>query len=219
MKLQEKRDRMVIDQLLDRGIKEPKILEVMANVRRHLFVPKTQQLKAYTDAPLPIGHQQTISQPYMVALMCEALQVNPGMKVLEVGTGSGYQTAILSALGAQVYSVERIPELADWARKRLNRMGFDEVQTRTGNGARGWPEAAPFDRILVSAAAPELPKALWNQLVDRGRIVIPLGVERRSTSRQPAGFPSSQNLTVVTRDGDEAKPLQLVKCLFVPLVS
>jgi len=201
--LKDKRERMVIDQLLDRGIKNPKLLEAMANLPRHRFVLPDQRGQAYMDMPLSIGHEQTISQPYMVALMVEALQLEPDMKVLEVGTGSGYQTAVLSFLGAKVFSIERIAALAEDAQLLLKRFKLKNIQIRIGDGTAGWPEEAPFDRIIVSAAAEQVPQQLKDQLSDGGRLVMPVG----------------QNLTVFERQGEDWKKIELCKCSFVPLVS
>lgn len=150
------------------------VLDAMATVPRHLFVPRDVQDQAYDDAPLPIGLRQTISQPYIVALMTQALGIGPGSRVLEIGTGSGYQAAILATIAGQVWSVEALSELADAARARLQSLGY-AVAIRTGDGWLGWPEHAPYDAIIVTAAAPEIPPALVQQLADGGRLVIPLG--------------------------------------------
>jgi len=215
---QEKRDRMVIDQLLDRGISDPAVLRAMAAVPRHLFVPSKERSHAYEDRPLSIGFDQTISQPYIVALMCEALKIAPGMKVLEVGTGSGYQAAILDRLGVRVFSIERIPALAEGARDRLKRLKTASVRIREGDGAAGWPEEAPFDRIVVAAAAKRRPAPLWKQLADGGRMVLPVAVERSGAPENPA-VPAAQNLMLIERQGKEEKSWELCKCLFVPLVT
>ncbi|MGC9450353.1 MAG: protein-L-isoaspartate(D-aspartate) O-methyltransferase [Oceanipulchritudo sp.] len=169
------REAMVRQQLKPRGISDPNVLRAMGTVPRHEFVPPRLRDMAYADGPLPIGNGQTISQPYIVAVMSEALELQPGMKVLEVGTGSGYQAAVLAEMGLEVYSVEYIAELADAARALLERIGYGGIHFRTGDGREGWPEAAPFDGILVTAAPGSLPGALGGQLRPGGRLVIPVG--------------------------------------------
>jgi protein-L-isoaspartate(D-aspartate) O-methyltransferase len=166
---------MVESQLRARGISDPRVLDTMLRVPRHQFVPETYRSEAYEDHPLPIGDDQTISQPYVVALMLESLQLTPADKVLEVGTGSGYVTALLAELAGQVFSIERHPTLADSARKILTALGYSNVQVFTGDGTLGLPAAAPFDAIIVSAAAPHLPLTLLSQLRDAGRMIIPVG--------------------------------------------
>lgn len=167
---------MVTEQLAARGICDERVLAALAVVPRHRFVPTGQRAYAYEDHPLAIGQGQTISQPYMVALMTEALQVSAGARVLEVGTGSGYQSAVLAQMEVQVYSVERVPELAAQAESRLREIGFDErVSVRVGDGTDGWSEAAPFDGIMVTAAARQIPRALLSQLGSTGCLVLPLG--------------------------------------------
>ncbi len=169
---------MVTHQLQDRGINDPRVLAALGRVPRHRFVPASLALLAYGDFPLPIGQDQTMSQPYIVALMSQWAEVRPGEKVLEVGTGSGYQAAVLAELTEQVYSIEIKPDLARAARASLRELGYARVQVRTGDGYQGWPEAAPFDAILVTAAAPTVPPALTSQLKEGGRLVIPLGEPR-----------------------------------------
>jgi protein-L-isoaspartate(D-aspartate) O-methyltransferase len=169
------RKRMVEEQILARGIHEPHVLAVMGSVPRHSFVPLDDLPWAYSDGPLPIGHGQTISQPYIVALMTELLELDPNDRVLEVGTGSGYQAAVLGMLAAEVHTVEVIPELARQAEKTLGELGYMQVHVHTGDGSIGWPEAAPYSKILVAAAAPEVPQALFDQLGEGGRLVIPVG--------------------------------------------
>jgi protein-L-isoaspartate(D-aspartate) O-methyltransferase len=169
------RQLMVDSQLRGRGISDPRVLDAMLRVPRHQFVPEAYRSEAYEDHPLPIGEDQTISQPYIVALMLESLHLAPGDRVLEVGTGSGYVTALLAELAAQVFSIERHPALADHAREVLAALGYANIQVFTGDGTRGLPAAAPFDAILVSAAAPNLPSALLAQLHDPGRMIIPVG--------------------------------------------
>ncbi len=171
----EARSNMVARQLKARDITDPRVLAAMEKVKRHLFVPNDLAAQAYGDHPLPIGSGQTISQPYIVALMSQWAEVAPGDRVLEVGTGSGYQAAVLAELTDQVFTIELLPELARQAAQRLKDLGYGRVQVRTGDGYRGWPEAAPFDAILVTAAAPKVPQALAAQLKEGGRLVIPLG--------------------------------------------
>jgi len=166
---------MVDSQLRARGISDARVLEAILRVPRHEFVPETLRAQAYQDHPLPIGDGQTISQPYVVALMLESLQIVPKDKVLEVGTGSGYATALLAELAAQVFSIERHPALAESARNLLAGLGYANIQVFTGDGTLGLPAAAPFDAILVSAAAPALPPALLSQLREGGRMIIPVG--------------------------------------------
>lgn len=166
---------MVKEQIEKRGINHPQVIEALKRVPRHLFVPENLKNQAYQDRPLPIGFGQTISQPYIVALMSENLQPKPGDKVLEVGTGSGYQAAVLAEMGCQVYSVEIIPELADLARERLTSLGYDKVKVKTGDGYLGWEEELPFDGIIVTCAVDHIPPPLLHQLKEGGRMVIPVG--------------------------------------------
>jgi protein-L-isoaspartate(D-aspartate) O-methyltransferase len=166
---------MVDSQLRARGISDPRVLDAMARVPRHEFVPEAYRSQAYEDHPLPIGDDQTISQPYVVALMLESLQLSPEDKVLEVGTGSGYVTALLAELAAHVFSIERHPALANRAQEVLAALDYKNVQVFTGDGTLGLPAKAPFDAILVSAAAPEVPPALLAQLRDHGRMMVPVG--------------------------------------------
>ena len=169
------RQLMVDSQLRDRGISDPRVLHAMLRVPRHRFVPEPYRGQAYEDHPLPIGDNQTISQPYIVALMLDSLQLAPTDKVLEVGTGSGYVTALLAELAQQVFSIERHPALAEGAREVLAELGYNNARVFTGDGALGLPAYAPFDAILVSAAAPDLPSALLAQLSDSGRMIVPVG--------------------------------------------
>ena len=166
---------MVDEQIEAREIVDPRVLAAMRQVPRHEFVPAAERDHAYDDRPLPIGEGQTISQPYIVALMTQLAAVGPGSKVLEVGTGSGYQAAVLAACGAEVYSIEIVDALAKRAQQDLARLGIENVHVRSGDGYRGWPEAAPFDAIVVTAAAPQVPPALLSQLRTGGRLVIPVG--------------------------------------------
>lgn len=165
---------MVSEQIERRGVQDPRVLEAMRRVPRHEFVSETYRELAYDDSPLPIEDQQTISQPYIVALMTELADVQPGEKVLEVGTGSGYQAAVLSALGAEVYSIEIMPGLAQSARARLQRLGY-AAHVRHGDGYAGWPEHAPFAAIIITAAPPSVPQPLSEQLAVGGRLVVPVG--------------------------------------------
>lgn len=171
----EAREKMVVDQIIGRGVSDPSVLAAMRAVPRHLFVPFELINQAYNDNPLPIGLGQTISQPYIVALMTESLEPQPGMRVLEIGTGSGYQAAILADMGMDVYTIEILPELAESAGKRLADLGYTKVHTLTADGYFGWEEFAPFDRIIVTAAPDHLPQPLARQLAEGGRLVIPIG--------------------------------------------
>ena len=184
MRPEDERSQMVERQLRSRGIPDTRVLEAMARVPRELFVPEGERARAYEDEPLAIGYGQTISQPLMVALICQEASVRPGHRVLDVGAGSGYQAAVLAELGATVHAVERDPELAELARANLERTGYDErVAVHVGDGTLGLPEHAPFDRIVVAAAAPQLPASLYAQLVANGRLVVPVGGVGTSGSR------------------------------------
>ena len=201
------RDSMVEEQMASRGISDKRVLEAMRRVPRHLFVPGDRRGKAYDDAPLPLGEGQTISQPYMVAWMTELLGLEGDEKVLEVGTGSGYQAAILGLLARKVYSIERIEWLAEQARRRLDELGFKNIEVVVGDGSKGLKEHAPFDAIMVTAGSPGVPQALLEQLAVGGRLVIPVG-------------PSSmQTLTVVTREDSGLQTREVGSCVFVPLVG
>ncbi|MBB5321994.1 protein-L-isoaspartate(D-aspartate) O-methyltransferase [Marinobacter oulmenensis] len=169
---------MVREQILARGIRDPRVLEAMEQVPRELFVPRHLQDEAYEDHPLPIGYGQTISQPYIVALMADMLGLDGRERVLDIGTGSGYAAAVLASIALEVFSMERVPELAERARENLRKAGFSQVQVRCGDGSLGWPEAAPFDGICVAAGAPAMPDALSEQLAVGGRLVIPVGPEQ-----------------------------------------
>jgi protein-L-isoaspartate(D-aspartate) O-methyltransferase len=171
----EARERMVREQIEARGVRNPRVLEAMRTVPRHRFVPDASLWQAYADHPLPIGQGQTISQPFIVASMSELIDPQPSDRVLEVGTGSGYQAAVLGRLVEQVYSIEIVPELAEQARSRLRALGYDNVEVITGDGYAGLPEHAPFDGIVVTAAPPEVPPALVEQLAVGARLVIPVG--------------------------------------------
>ena len=171
----ERRARMVETQIVARGVRDARVLAAMRVVPRHLFVDPAQRAQAYEDHPLPIAGNQTISQPYIVALMTELAEITPGEKVLEIGTGSGYQSAVLSRLAKEVYSVEIVPELARESAQRLRRLGYGNVTVREGDGYRGWGEHAPFDAIIVTAAPDRIPRPLLDQLASGGRLVIPVG--------------------------------------------
>jgi len=202
------RHRMVAQQLQGRDITDPKVLAAMGRVPRHRFVPGYLTPLAYGDHPLPIGSGQTISQPYIVALMTQWAEVKPGDKVLEVGTGSGYQAAVLAEITDQVFSIELKPELADAAASRLRNLGYEEVRVRTGDGYQGWPEEAPFEAILVTATAPQVPPALKKQLKEGGRLVIPVG--------QTGGL---QHLLLLRKTTGELKEEKSLPVRFVPLVK
>ena len=169
------RRRMVAEQLRGRDVKDPRVLAAIEKVPRHLLVPENVRAQAYEDHPLPIGHGQTISQPYIVGFMTQALQVEPGHRVLEIGTGSGYQAAVLGELAREVYTIEIVEPLAESARKSLEALGYTNVHVRAGNGYDGWPEKAPFDRIIVTAAPDDVPPALVEQLKVGGIMAIPVG--------------------------------------------
>ena len=200
------RRRMVETQLRARGVRSQDVLDAMLRVPRHLFVPPDMRPFAYEDRPLPIGWGQTISQPYIVGYMTEALQVAPGDTVLEIGTGSGYQAAVLAEMVREVYSIEIIPELADLARETLASAGYSNVQVRTGNGYLGWPEHAPFARIIVTAAPATIPPALLDQLAVGGTMVLPVGTRL-------------QEMTIVTKTPQGAIQERTIPVRFVPMVD
>jgi protein-L-isoaspartate(D-aspartate) O-methyltransferase len=199
--------RMVEEQLVERGIRDPRVLEAMRQVPRHLFVPGNNRGLAYMDGPLPLGFGQTISQPYIVALMTEALGLGGKEKVLEIGTGSGFQAAILSRLARQIYTIERIEELANRARKTLVAIGISNVTVVHGDGTWGLPEQAPFDAIIVTAGALEVPKPLIDQLAEGGRLVAPIGETY------------DQNLLRIIKIGGRLCKKDLGPCIFVPLIG
>ena len=200
-----RREQMVQTQIVARGIRSPAVLKAMARVPRHLFVPADAQRLAYEDHPLAIGHGQTISQPYIVAYMTEALQLQPGHTVLEIGTGSGYQAAVLAEIAKQVYTIEIVPELAARARGTLAQTGYRNVEVRTGNGYLGWPERAPFDRIIVTAAPPEVPDALVAQLAVNGIMVVPVGT-------------SYQQILIISKTPHGVVQKRTIPVRFVPMV-
>lgn len=181
MNFERARARMIEEQLVGRGLSDPRVLAAMARVERHRFVDEALRDRAYDDKPLPIGARQTISQPFMVGLMTQTLELRGGERVLEVGTGCGYQAAVLAELAGNVFSIERISALASAARRRLDRLGYYGVAIRVGDGTLGWGEEAPFDAILVSAGTPQVPRPLIAQLRDEGRLVFPIGEEELQT--------------------------------------
>ncbi len=207
MDYEELRRLMVETQLIPRGIKDQRVLKAMLKVPRHLFVDEPIQHKAYDDMALPIGDGQTISQPYMVAVMTELLELKGNERVLEVGTGSGYQAAILAELVAEVYSIERMEGLALRARERLGKLGYDNVHIITGDGTAGLPEKAPFDRIIITAGTPQVPAPLKEQLADNGILVAPVG----------ARF--SQQLIILRKRKGKITEEYHTPCVFVPLVG
>jgi protein-L-isoaspartate(D-aspartate) O-methyltransferase len=201
------RDRMVEDQLVRRGITDERVLAAMRKVPRHLFVDEALRDRAYGDHPLPIGEQQTISQPYIVALMTSLLELRGDEKVLEVGTGSGYQAAVLAELARRVCSIERLPALATRARARLEALGYTNVWVRVGDGTLGWPDEAPFERIVVTAGGPQVPSPLFEQLAEGGRLMIPVGTMMEQT------------LTMVEKVEGRQRTRPLGECAFVKLVG
>jgi len=203
----ERRRRMVDRQLQARDVRDERVLAAMARVPRELFVPEELRDRAYDDSALPLPEGQTISQPYMVARICEALDLRGRERVLDVGTGSGYQAAVLAELAAEVFTIERIPELAALARANLEAAGYGNVDVHVGDGTLGLPERAPFDAIAVAAAVPDLPQTLYDQLRPRGRIVLPVGSRR------------AQELQVIVRSPEGPAVLRSVPCRFVPLVG
>jgi protein-L-isoaspartate(D-aspartate) O-methyltransferase len=202
------RKRMVQEQLQAREVHDPRVLQAMERVPRHLFVPEPIQEHAYEDRAQPIGNSQTISQPLMVGLMTQLLNLAGTEKILEIGTGSGYQTAILAELALKVITIERHPSLADRAHELLDWMGYTNIQFHTGDGTLGFPPGAPYDRILVAAAAPSVPPPLIDQLAPNGRLVIPIGAE------------NLQTLTVVAKDSaGSPSAISCGDCAFVPLIG
>jgi protein-L-isoaspartate(D-aspartate) O-methyltransferase len=201
------RARMVEDQLRGRDIVDERVLEAMARVPRELFVPPREHSRAYDDVALPIGHGQTISQPYMVARICEALSLHGDERVLDVGTGSGYQAAVLAELAEEVFTIERIPKLVQEARANLAAAGYSGVVVHEGDGTLGLPGEAPFDAIAVAAAAPGMPQKLYDQLEPRGRLVVPVGDR------------GGQRLELVIRSPEGPAIVRSVPCRFVPLVG
>ncbi len=207
MEYEGRREKMVRTQIEARGVHDPAVLRALRKVPRHRFVPEAFREQAYDDLPLPIGHKQTISQPYTVAVMSEALGLTGKERALEIGTGSGYQSAILAELAEWVYSIERIPELAKSAREVLDQLGYDNVAIRVGDGTRGWKSEAPFDCIIVTAGGPQVPEPLLQQLAEAGRLVIPVG------------DPYTQSMNRVTRRGREFITENLGAYRFVELIG
>jgi protein-L-isoaspartate(D-aspartate) O-methyltransferase len=204
--LAEERERMVQEQIESRGVEDPRVLAVLRAVARHEFVPDPQRAHAYEDRPLAIGEGQTISQPYIVAVMTELLELEGDEKVLEIGTGSGYQAAVLGRLAREVYTIEIVSELAGRAEANLRRLGYANVHVREGDGYRGWPEQAPFDAILVTAAPERVPQPLVDQLAVGGRLVAPVG-------------DVFQDLVLVTRDAEGVRQKRLIGVRFVPMTG
>jgi len=200
------RTKMVDQTIANRGVSDPRVLSAMLHVPRHELVPPDMRAHAYEDRPLPIGFGLTISQPYIVATMTEAAHIKPDDKVLEIGTGSGYQAAVLAELGAKVYSIEIHEELAKRTKAVLSKIGYGEIELRTGDGSGGWPEAAPFDAIIVTCAAPFMPYALYDELKPGGRMVVPIGDE-------------DQELEVITKTPDGPKVDALFAVRFGPMLG
>jgi protein-L-isoaspartate(D-aspartate) O-methyltransferase len=202
------RQQMVTEDIQRRGIDDPRVLQAMLKVERHLFVPEDYRHMAYADRPLPIGEGQTISQPYIVALMTYHLHLKPEEKVLEIGTGSGYQAAVLAELVSGVYSIEIIEELARTAHERLRQLGYTNVWVKSGDGFYGWEEHAPYDAIMVTCAAPTIPEHLVEQLGEGGRMILPLG-----------GEPFHQSLTVLTKRAGRIEKQLISDVVFVPMTG
>ena len=200
------RQQMVDTQIRARQVQSESVLQAMARVPRHLFVPESLRPYAYEDRPLPIGREQTISQPYIVGYMTDVLQLEPSHRVLEIGTGSGYQAAVLAEIATHVYSIEIVPELADGARRALTESGYRNVDVRTGNGYLGWPDRAPFDRIIVTAAPPTIPNALVDQLAVGGIMVVPVGTDY-------------QEIAIISRSATGTTETRTIGVRFVPMVT
>jgi len=200
------RKQMVDKQIKARGVRDERVLEALYKVERHLFVPDRIKGDAYRDRPLPIGHGQTISQPYIVAYMTEAAEVKPGDRVLEIGTGSGYQAAVLAEIAGEVYTIERIKPLAELSAKRLKDMGYGNVKVKWGDGYKGWEEFAPYDVIIVTAAPPDMPGELQSQLKEGGRMIVPVGR-------------FYQELVLVTRTDSGFERKRLLPVRFVPMLK
>ena len=207
MDFRELRELMVKTQLIPRGIKDERVLAAMKKVPRHLFVDEPMQHRAYEDSALPIGEGQTISQPYMVAVMTEFLELKGTEKVLEIGTGSGYQAAVLAELAKEVYTVERIAVLAERAEKRYRELGYANIRVKVADGTLGWPDASPFDRIIITAGTPKVPEPLLQQLADQGILIAPVGDR------------FSQQIIKVRKTGDKVLEEYLTPCVFVPLIG
>ncbi|MBM3246102.1 MAG: protein-L-isoaspartate(D-aspartate) O-methyltransferase [Candidatus Omnitrophica bacterium] len=201
------RKKMVEEQLILRQIKDQRVLEAFSKIERHRFVPEELKINAYADFPLPIGEWQTISQPYIVALMTEYLGLGGSEKILEIGTGSGYQTAILAELAKEVYTIERVETLAKKAQTIFDELGYTNVKIKISDGTLGWQEEAPFDRIIITAASPRIPLPLTEQLREGGKMILPLGES------------FSQILTLVEKKNGELKLTPVCGCVFVPLIG
>ncbi|MGI8897616.1 MAG: protein-L-isoaspartate(D-aspartate) O-methyltransferase [Pyrinomonadaceae bacterium] len=201
-----KQRRQLVEQLRSEGIQNPGVLDALSKVPRHRFVPPSYRHLAYQNRPLPIGQDQTISQPFIVGYMTEAAEIASGEKVLEIGTGSGYQAAVLAELGKEVYTIEIIPELAESARTLLRELGYKNVQVKTGNGYEGWAEHAPFDAVVVTAAPDEVPKALVEQLAVRGKMIIPVGK-------------SFQQMVIITKTESGVIERRTIPVAFVPMTG
>jgi protein-L-isoaspartate(D-aspartate) O-methyltransferase len=201
------RKRMVDEQLIPRGIKNKRVLDAFYKIQRHKFIPEDLMMSAYADFPVPIGEGQTISQPYIVALMTECLDLRGEEKVLEIGTGSGYQAAILAELAKEIYSVERFKNLAENAEAVLNELGYKNIKIKVDDGTLGWPEMGPFDRIIITAASPRIPLPLTEQLKESGKLILPLGES------------FSQVLTAVEKKKGKLESIEICGCIFVPLVG
>ena len=201
-----KQRQALVDQLKDQGITDRDVLKAMLKVPRHEFVPEAHRHYSYQNRPLPIGHDQTISQPFIVGYMTQEASIARGEKVLEIGTGSGYQAAVLAELAGQVYTIEIVPELAEGAKSVLNKLGYRNVHIKTGNGYEGWPEHAPFDAIVVTAAPDEVPKKLVDQLAVRGKMVIPVGT-------------TFQEMVIITRDESGVVERRTIPVRFVPMIG
>jgi len=197
---------MIANQLRARDVRDQRVLDAIGRVERHLFLPEDARSDAYDDHPVPIGHGQTISQPYIVGFMTQALDLAPGHRVLEIGTGSGYQTAVLAELAREVFTIEVVPELADKARATLSDLGYANVQFRVGDGYDGWPEQAPFDRMLGAAAPREIPPALVEQLTDDGVLVLPVGDWH-------------QEIKVIQKRGARVESRDVLPVRFVPMIK
>jgi len=202
------RERMVTTQIIARGIKDPRVIKAMRKVPRHLFVPENIRERAYDDRPLPIGEGQTISQPYIVAFMTEALNLSSGDKALEIGTGSGYQAAILAEIVKEVYTIEIRARLGETARERLKEMGYSNIFVEIGDGYKGWPEKAPFNAVIVTCAPERIPRPLIDQLNEGGRMIIPVG--------EQGGI---QELVLMKKEKGEIIRKEVMKVLFVPMIT
>jgi protein-L-isoaspartate(D-aspartate) O-methyltransferase len=210
------RTRMVKEQVLKRGITDKIVQKTMLKVPRHLFVDQAFWPRAYSDNALPIGHDQTISQPYIVALMTQEMALTGKEKVLEIGTGSGYQAAVLADIGCTVYTIERVADLSGHAKEVIRTLGLRNIYFRVGDGPLGWKEKAPFDRIIVTAGAPAFPEVLMEQLSPNGRILIPVGKKPVETKE---GEPPPQQLLIITRQDNTIEKRYVAGCNFVPLIG